>query len=361
MRDARVVLNSNALRHNLAVVRDFAPHAQVLAMVKADAYGHGLAFAISSLQGADALGVAFMQEALDIRALGNTQPIVLIEGVFSAAEWRQAAQINASCAIHQDCQLQWALDYPIPNTTIWLKVNTGMNRLGLAPTAALEAAHLLRSAGYTLILTTHFANADEPNHPLNRQQIDSFLALKQQLDPIAATLCNSAALIQWPELHFDWVRPGIMLYGSSPFADRNAAQLNLQPVMTFSSQLIARHTLPTGVSVGYGSLHTTARPTELGVVAIGYGDGYPRVVSGGIVLIAGQRVPIIGRVSMDMLTVDLTDLVEIPALNSRVILWGAGLDVDEIAATAGTIGYELFTRLSPRPKRQAAQDDEVIL
>ncbi len=351
MRDARVVLDPNALIHNVLRVRRYAPRARVLAMVKADAYGHGLAFAIQHLQHADALGVAFMQEALEIRQLGNNQPIVLIEGVFSMAEWQHAAQINASCAIHQDCQLQWALDHPVAGATIWLKINTGMNRLGLSPEHALQAALQLRRAGYELILTTHFANADEPNHPLNQQQIQRFLALKEQLAPIQASLCNSAALIQWPELHFDWVRPGIMLYGSSPFADQSAKQLNLKAVMTFSSQLIARHTLPAGALIGYGSLHTTTRPTELGVVAIGYGDGYPRVVTEGIVQIAGRIVPILGRVSMDMLMIDLTDLAEKPALASRVMLWGEDLSVDQIAATAGTIGYELFTRLSARPRR----------
>jgi len=352
MRDARVVLDSHALRHNLQTVRTIAPSAKVLAMVKADAYGHDLAFAIQHLSDADALGVAMLQEAQQIRQIGNTQPIVLIEGAFSKAEWLEAALINASCAIHQQRQLDWALESPVAGATIWLKVNTGMNRLGFNPANALQAAAQLRSAGYTLILTTHFANADEPDHPLNRQQIETFLALKQQLEPIQASVCNSAALIQWSGLHFDWVRPGIMLYGSSPFADRSAASLNLKPVMAFSSQLIARHQLPAGVAVGYGSRHTTSRPTELGVIGIGYGDGYPRVVTNGKVMISGQVVPIIGRVSMDMLTVDLTDLVELPALNSRVILWGDGLDVDEIAATAGTIGYELFTRLTARPVRQ---------
>ncbi len=352
MRDARVVLDPNALRHNLQTVRIYAPHSKVLAMVKADAYGHDLAFAIQHLSDADGLGVAFMQEAQQIRSLGNTQPIVLIEGVFSESEWVEAARINASCAIHQVRQLDWALAHPVANATVWLKVNTGMNRLGFTPEAALQAAAQLRNAGYTLILTTHFANADVSDHPLNQQQIDTFLALKAQLEPIQSSLCNSAALIQWPALHFDWVRPGIMLYGSSPFADQSAEQLNLKPVMTLSSQLIARHQLAAGVAVGYGSLHTTTRPTELGVVAIGYGDGYPRVITSGQVAIAGQSVPIIGRVSMDMLTVDLTDLAEMPTLNSRVTLWGEGLPVDQVAATAGTIGYELFTRLSPRPIRQ---------
>lgn len=351
MREARVSLSTQALSHNLQRVREFAPDSHVLAMVKADAYGHGLAFALNALQDADALGVAFFKEAQDIRALGNTQTIVLVEGVFTLNEWLQAPQINAQCVIHQDCQLQWALEHVVPNAMIWLKVNTGMNRLGFMPNEALAAAQKLRAIGYEIILTMHFANADVPNHPLNQNQIDTFLALKKQLDPIKASLCNSAALIQWSQLHFDWVRPGIMLYGSSPFADRTAAQLNLKPVMTLTTQLIAIHQLPMGAVVGYGSSFTTTRTTQLGVVAMGYGDGYPRVVSGAHVSIYGQWVPIVGRVSMDMLTVDLTDLPTLPTLTTEVIMWGNGLDADDAAKATGTISYELFTRLSMRPIR----------
>jgi alanine racemase len=351
MRQARVNLSTQALIHNLQRVRECAPRSQVLAMVKADAYGHGLAFALNALQDADALGVAFFKEALDIRALGNTQLIVLIEGVFSLDEWIEADHIHAQCVIHHDCQLQWALEHHIPNTTIWLKVNTGMNRLGFLPDDALNAALKLRAAGYDLILTTHFANADEPDHPLNTQQIDTFLALKKQLEPIKASLCNSAALIQWSDVQFDWVRPGIMLYGSSPFEHLSAVALNLKPVMTLTTHLIVKHELPENVYIGYGSCFTTARPTRLGVIAIGYGDGYPRVVNAGKINIQGQDAPIVGRVSMDMFTVDLTDLAVNPPLNTEVTLWGKGLDVDEIARSAGTIGYELFTRLSMRPTR----------
>lgn len=351
MREARVYLSTQALTHNLQRVREYAPHSQVLAMVKADAYGHGLAFALDALQSADALGVAFFKEALDIRALGNTQPIVLIEGAFSLAEWIESDDIHAQCVIHQDRQLQWALDHIIPNTTVWLKINTGMNRLGFMPEEAYTAALKLRAVGYNLILTMHFANADEPDHPLNQQQIDAFLKLKKQLEPIQASLCNSAALTQWKDLQFDWVRPGIMLYGSSPFEHRSAVDLNLKPVMTLTTHLIASYELAANVSIGYGSRYITQRPTQLGIIAIGYGDGYPRVIQNGYLSIAGQLVPIIGRVSMDMLTVDLTDLPIIPPLDTEVILWGNSLDVDDVARSAGTIGYELFTRLSMRPIR----------
>jgi alanine racemase len=229
-----------------------------------------------------------------------------------------------------------------------------MNRLGFSPDKAFVAAQRLRAAGYDLILTMHFANADEPNHPLNQTQIDALLTLKKQLDPIKASLCNSAALIQWSHLHFDWVRPGIMLYGSSPFADRSASQLALKPVMTLTTQLIAIHEVPLGAVVGYGSSYTTTRVTQLGVIAMGYGDGYPRVVSGAHVSIDGVKVPIVGRVSMDMLTVDLTDLPALPILSANVTLWGNDISADDAATAAGTISYELFTRLSMRPVRHIA-------
>ncbi len=351
MRDARATLSTQALTHNLKRVRSYAPHSRVLAMVKANAYGHGLDVALAALADADAIGVATFQEALDIRAMGNTQSIVLIEGVFSLDEWQQLPQMNAQCVIHQAQQVEWALKSPQPEIPIWLKINTGMNRLGLALDQVEPIARDLRAAGYQLILTSHFANADEPEHPLNAAQIDCFMQMKQRLDPIEASFANSAALIQWPEVHFNWVRPGLMLYGSSPFAHIPAHDLGLQPVMTLSTQIIALHDLPAGVAVGYGSRHTTTRSTRLGVIGMGYGDGYPRVVTDSKVLINGHPVPVIGRVSMDMMTVDLTDLPEAPELGDLVILWGAGLDVDQIARAAGTLSYELFTRLSPRPRR----------
>lgn len=350
MREARILLHQQALRHNLSRVRDYAPHSQVLAMVKANAYGHGLAFAVEALTHADALGVAFLAEAQQVRAL-TEQPIVIIEGVFSLAEWQAAIQINAQCAIHQAEQIAWALSHPAPQMTLWLKLNAGMNRLGLRPNELIQAAHDLRAAGYTLILTMHFANADVPEHPLNQQQISIFHDVKQQLDPIAASVCNSAALIQWPDLHHDWVRPGIMLYGSSPFEQYSINDLRLHNVMTLQSQIIALYDLAVGEYVGYGSRWQAQRPTRLAVVAIGYGDGYPRVVDQAIVNINQQLVPIVGRVSMDMLMVDVTDLQSTATLHQTVTLWGASPTVDHIANAAQTIGYELLCRLTPRPIR----------
>lgn len=351
MRDTRIILSATALQHNLQRVQQLALQSQILCMVKADAYGHGLAFAVQALAATDAFGVAFLAEAEQVRRL-TTRPIVIMEGAFSLTEWQRAAEINAECVIHQPCQVEWALQHVVQGATIWLKLNAGMNRLGLAPAALLAAAAQLRAVGYRLILTMHYANADQPEHPLNAEQTAIFADVAEQLAPIQTSLCNSAALIAWPALHGDWVRPGIMLYGSSPFEQQTAAQLQLQAVMTVESVLMAQHELLKGAQVGYGSRWTAQRPSRIGVVAIGYGDGYPRTAQGAVAWVADQLVPVIGRVSMDMLLVDLTDLPQPVLDGTAVCLWGATPSVDQVAASAGTLGYELLCRMTHRPKRQ---------
>lgn len=356
-RQPSVQLSTSALQHNLRRVRELAPHSKLVCMVKADAYGHGIEFALPALQDADAFGVACIEEARQIRQLGYSQPVTLIEGVFNQAEWIDASQQQFDCVVHQPQQVQWALAHPQTyqknNLKIWLKLNSGMNRLGLQPDELLTAALKLRAAGFELVLTMHFANADVPDHPLNQQQIQTFLHLKQQLQPIEASCCNSAALVNWPQLHFDYVRPGIMLYGASPYDEISAVKLDLRPVMHFKSNLIAIQQLDSGQMVGYGSGFTTSRPTRLGIVAIGYGDGYPRVVShGAYVRIQGHAAPLLGRVSMDLLAVDLTDLAPSIAIGAEVTLWGNDPTVDLIARHNNTIGYELLCRLTHRPERR---------
>lgn len=355
MRNPVIELSTSALSANLRRVKHIAPHSQVISMVKADAYGHGIAFALNALKDSDAFGVACIQEAREIRALGYQHPVTLIEGAFDADEWREAAQQGFECVIHHQQQVDWALADPAlyqqKHLKIWLKLNSGMNRLGFNANALYNAAQQLREAGFELVLTMHFANADQPDHPLNKTQIEQFLALKQKLDPIKASCCNSAAIMNWPELHFDYVRPGIMLYGSSPFADHSAQSLGLQTVMTFKSHLIAIHHVAEGQSIGYGSTFTTQRPTHVGIVATGYGDGYPRAVSGAYVIIDGEKAPLLGRVSMDMFAVDLTDLQQEAKIDTPVVLWGTRPSVDEIASTNTTIGYELLCRVTRRPQR----------
>ena len=368
MRTATVTIKPDALTHNLRQVRKLAPKSKVLAMVKANAYGHGIAVALPALQQADGIGVASFTEALEARELGWQKTIGLIEGVFSADEWQQAIDNDFSCVIHHLPQLQWALenvpDADSPTRTVWLKYNTGMNRLGFADDTIVEIAKQLHSAGYQLILTTHFANADNNEHPLNAKQIQCFSAvlagLKQTISAdIKASLCNSAGIINFPEYHYDWVRPGIMLYGSSPVIDKCADELSLQPAMDFSARIMAMQIVKAGTAIGYGSHWLAEQDTKTALVSIGYGDGYPRVVAdcAEVCVIDASsgksyRCAIRGRVAMDMITIDISALPENIALDSRVVLWGDAPHVDEVAAYAGTIGYELLCRLSLRPERQ---------
>lgn len=383
MRHASITLNSAALTHNLNQVINKTPEkTQVLAMVKADAYGHGVRHCVPGLQQADALGVACFDEAKQIRDLGWQKGVVLIEGVFSQQEWAESIEAKCQSIVHHQNQVQWALenlpDADSPCRTIWLKLNTGMNRLGFEPEEIVAVAKTLVDAGYSLILTSHFANADRPDHPSNANQIkvftDALTQLREQVDGhIKASLCNSAGIINFPECHFDWVRPGIMLYGSTPLEDISAQELQLKPVMTFSASLMAIHNIAAGAPVGYGSRFVANRPIVKGIVSIGYGDGYPRVVDGsawvtvkpqpsegdrdsstGAKEAVSYKCPVIGRVAMDMIAIDLTEVPN-PTVGYQVTLWGdpdkSEPSVDEIANSAHTLGYELLCRVTQRPTR----------
>ncbi|WP_201543752.1 MULTISPECIES: alanine racemase [Psychrobacter] len=372
MRSASIILDSKALTHNLNCVIDTVPDTtKVLAMVKADAYGHGIAHCLPALKDADGLGVACFTEAQHIRELGWDKILVLIEGVFSETEWQQSIEAQCQSIIHHQDQVQWALNHLPPENspcrTVWLKLNTGMNRLGFESDELGDVAQSLVDAGYELILTSHFANADAPNHPSNAKQIDTFTQalqqLREQVDPnIKASLCNSAGILNFKACHFDWVRPGIMLYGSSPVEGVSAQTLKLKPVMSFKASLMAIHNIAAGTSVGYGSRFVANRPIVKGIVSIGYGDGYPRVVDGSAwvsVQLAGEhssyKCPVIGRVAMDMIAIDLTDVPN-PKVGSQVMLWGdpelGAPSVDEIAESAHTLGYELLCRVTQRPLRE---------
>ena len=383
MRHASITLNSAALTHNLnQVINKIPEKTQVLAMVKADAYGHGVRHCVPGLQQADALGVACFDEAKQIRDLGWQKGVVLIEGVFSQQEWAESIEAKCQSIVHHQNQVQWALaNLPTadsPCRTIWLKLNTGMNRLGFEPEEIVAVAKTLVDAGYNLILTSHFANADRPDHPSNANQIkvftDALTQLREQVDGhIKASLCNSSGIINFPECHFDWVRPGIMLYGSTPLEGISAQELQLKPVMTFSASLMAIHNIAAGAPVGYGSRFVANRPIVKGIVSIGYGDGYPRVVDGSAwVTVKPQpregdrdsstaakaalsyKCPVIGRVAMDMIAIDLTEVPN-PTVGYQVTLWGdpdkSEPSVDEIANSAHTLGYELLCRVTQRPTR----------
>lgn len=357
MRPARALIDLDALRHNYQLARELGG-ARALAVVKADAYGHGAlrcARALADL--ADGFAVACIEEALELRAAGIRAPILLLEGFFAADELALIAEHDLWCVVHSAWQLEaierTALARPLH---VWLKLDSGMHRVGLHP-ADYRAAHqrLLASGKVAkVVLMSHFARADEPDCPRTAEQLAVFRAARGEL-AAEISLCNSPALLGWPQLlppqSTDWVRPGIMLYGATPFEQPQALAARLRPVMTLESQIIAVRELPAGEPVGYGARFVGARPTRVGVVAMGYADGYPRhAPNGAPVAVDGVRSALIGRVSMDMLTVDLTDLPQ-AGLGSRVELWGAQVPASELATAAETIPYQLFCNLKRVPRR----------
>ncbi|UNU73159.1 alanine racemase [Moraxella nasovis] len=374
MRYAQFTISKNALAHNLGVIHaNLSPIAKpkVLAMVKADGYGHGIMNVIEGLAAADGFGVACMAEALALKDACDRydiiKPIVLIEGVFSEAEWQLALSHHFMAVVHNATQLNFALDAApqsgSPTCTIWLKYNTGMNRLGFQAADIPKAAQQLHDKGYQLILTSHFACADE-NVIMNDQQITRFNTMLAKLQQticlsIQGSLCNSAGIFRFPHAHHHWVRTGIALYGSTPLADSTAQALGLKTVMTFEAAIMAIHHLQIGESVSYGAIWTAQKPSRIGIISAGYGDGYPRVVTNATVVIhhgnKQYRTALIGRVAMDMMAIDLSDLSDEINVGAKVTLWGDASDklpsVDDVALSAGTIGYEVLCRTTHRPTR----------
>lgn len=354
MRQATIYIDSEALQYNLNRVKQLAPHSQIVSMVKANAYGHGVQDCLAALNATDAFGVACLEEALEIRRLGYTQPITLIEGVFTEDEMEDVIQQKLECVVHRHEQVEWLIQnkeaYNALGLKVWVKLNSGMNRLGFKSNEIIAVIHQLKSLNFNCVLTMHFANADV-DHPLNEQQIQQFLEVKNACEPILASCCNSAAIYKYPNLHFDYVRPGIMLYGATPFADKDVNELDLKPVMSFEAEIIALNQIQAGESVGYGSTFTATNSMQIAIVSIGYGDGYPRAyVKPNYVAIDKQLTPVIGRVSMDMIAIDTTNLQV--KVGTKVELWGKTRLVDDVANANGTIGYELLCRLSNRPQRQ---------
>jgi len=342
-----------ALRHNLKRVRALAPKSRVMAVLKANAYGHGLALAAQALVDADAFAVASLEEAQVIRRAGLSNPIVLLEGVFGEQELEAAAQWDCELVVHDDYQLKLIEKSALKDQlAVWLKVDTGMNRLGFAPTAVPDAWKRLTKAKAVkrpLRLMTHFASADEVSNPKTLAQLEAFAAATAGLEA-GRSIANSAGILAWPQSHADWVRPGSMLYGASPFPTKTGADDGLKPVMTMETALIAVKTLRKGESVGYGGAFVAPEDMTLGIAAIGYGDGYPRhAPSGTPVLVKGQRVPLVGRVAMDMIALDLRGLRS-PAVGDRVVAWGPELPVEEIARASGTIPLELICGVTQRVK-----------
>jgi len=352
-RPTQARLDLGALKHNVSVARKLAPHSKLMAVVKANAYGHGAATIAGALQShADAFAVASLEEAAVLRDAGITLPILLLEGLFEACELAVAAQLDVWLSIDNEQQLQWLEKAVLPAPlTCWLKVDTGMHRLGAAPANALHYYQRLMAtsnAADNVVTYTHFASADDVHNEQTSQQIAVFDGLTFSA---ARSAANSAALLAWPLAHYDWVRPGYMLYGHSPMAQDHPNAQTLQPVMALTSAVIALRNVAVGESVGYGGTWVAQRPSVIATVTIGYGDGYPREAPNGTpVLVKGQRAALAGRVSMDMITVDVTDLEHVQR-GAEVVLWGAGLPLGEVARWANTIGYELTTRMPQRTPR----------
>jgi alanine racemase len=329
----------------------------VIAVIKANAYGHGLAAAASALEAADAFAVARTEEALALREAGCRRRIVLLEGFRDAGELDAAARHGLEPFIHQEWQLALVESFGGPATLrAWLKVDTGMHRLGFAPGEARKAAARLaacRHVAQPVPLATHLAEAEREGDEGTRAQLAEFAAATAGL-PGERSIANSAGLIAWPEARADWVRPGIMLYGISPFADRTGTDLGLRPVMTLETRVIALRDVAAGERVGYGGTWEAPRRSRIAVAAIGYGDGYPRAAANGApVVVNGAPAKIAGRPSMDMLTIDVTGLPAV-AVGDRVELWGPALPVERLAAAAGTIAYELTCRVGRRVRFEPA-------
>ncbi len=356
MRPARALIDLKALRHNYQLARGLTG-ARALAVIKADAYGHGAVACARALEtDADGFAVACIEEALELRQAGIGRPILLLEGFFEAAELSLIDQHDLWCVVHAAWQIE-AIEQARPSRplTVWLKLDTGMHRVGFHPSAYQDAYRRLMASGKVarIVLMSHFSSADEPDSPRNEVQLATFAEASAGLDaPIS--LCNSPGLLRWPQMALrqrpdDYVRAGLMLYGATPFEFDQAQAARLQPVMTLESKVIAVRELPPGEPIGYGARFVTERPTRVGVVAMGYADGYPRhAPSGTPVSVGGRPSRLIGRVSMDMLTVDLTDLPE-AGLGTRVELWGREVAASEVASLAGSIPYQLFCNLKRVP------------
>jgi alanine racemase len=348
MRPIQARISIGAMAHNLRVARSHSGAAQVFAVVKANAYGHGLSRARRAFAAADGLAVLTLEEAANLRLMGVEHPILLLEGIFGADEIPTCAELDLWPVLHHAAQLDWLQQQPPARPLhVFLKFDTGMHRLGfpLSDHAAIVARVRSLPGIADVTLMTHFAKADEAAGV--DWQLQPFLEETAGYD-LPWSSANSAALLRYPQTQGMWVRPGIMLYGASPFADVSAAEMGLRPAMTLQSEILSVRTLQAGEGVGYGLLFRAEREMRVGIVACGYADGYPRhALTGTPVRVDGRMSRTLGRVSMDMLCVDLSECTE-ARVGSPVVLWGDGLPVDDVAAAAGTSSYELLCALAAR-------------
>lgn len=350
-RSAIAAISMSALTHNLARLRSLAPTSKLMAVVKADGYGHGLERVARALSSADAFGVAAIADGLRLRASGHKQRIVVLSGIDEPNDLAEVRRLGLDIVLHHPEQIRMLQSDPDPRPIrVWLKLDTGMHRLGFpAQQARALIAQLRRvsQVGSDLTVMTHFANSDVPNDPSNAEQRGRFAKATSGLD-LPRSLANSAAICFDPDSHAEWVRPGGLLYGLGLSTTQTGAALGFKPVMQLSSKLIAIQDIEAGERIGYAGTYTCTQRQRVGVVALGYGDGYPRQAGTDTpVLLHGRRSRILGRVSMDLMSIDL-DAFPDAQIGDRVVLWGEGLPVEEIAAAAGTISYELTCGVTKR-------------
>lgn len=351
-RAALAILSTENLLHNLDVIKNHAPNSHVIAMIKANGYGHGLRSTALRLEKyVYSFGVASIDEAIALRKVNIKIPITLMEGVFEPNELLVAACENFHVVFHEQTQLQWLKTSSLPcPLTAWLKIDTGMGRLGFTPSYAHHAyaelvshPHLKKPIG----IMSHFACADDIAHPLNQQQIKNFVQFIENKAGIKS-FCNSAAIFSFKDHHYDVVRPGLALYGVSPMPNISAADLNLKPVMTLQTRLMAVRHVERHSTLGYGARFLCSDAMRIGVIAMGYGDGYPRTARDGTpILVNGVRCPLVGRVSMDMITVDVTNCPDVK-VDDPVVLWGNGLPIEEVSQYTEQCPYDMLTAVQSR-------------
>ena len=350
---ARAVIDTPSLDHNIRQIRLKAPNSRLMAVVKADAYGHGLEnICTAAVAQVDAFAVATIQEGIICRELQSAKPIIVLSEFWHAAQLGEFEHFDMQPVVHTPSQIGYLMEYAGRPLSVWIKCDSGMNRLGVSM-ETLETVYRQLSSQKNIRgirIMSHLANADIPGDRFTPHQLGIFRKYSR-FAQCERSLANTAGVMHWPQTHFDWVRPGLMMYGVSPFGPEPEAQVPLKPVMQLKARIIALKTVQSGEPVGYGGIHRTARKSRIAMVGLGYGDGYPRVVDDrACVGVKDSRAPIIGRISMDMITIDLTEFGKIE-IGDEVTLWGPGLPVEEVADWAGTIPYELLCKVTPRIPR----------
>jgi alanine racemase len=352
-RPLQIQIDLGNIAANARLARELAPQGRLIGCVKADAYGHGMLKVAKVLAPeVDAFGVACLDEAKLLRNAGSAHPILLLEGCFSADELHQASSLDCWVVLHSQEQLEIYCDAEKASTNIWLKLDTGMHRLGFEPSSLVDVLARLhaKQAAPNIHLMTHFACADETSNDFTRHQLDQFTQAAKELD-YPTSLANSAGLLAWPEARSDWNRPGFMLYGVNPLDIETPDTPRLKPAMSMFSEIISVRDLAAGEGVGYNHAWRADSDSRIAVVACGYGDGYPRQARNGTpVLVNGQMARTVGHIAMDMMMLDVTGLPKV-SVGDKVELWGKNLSIADVARHSDMSPYELMTRLPPRAPR----------